>query len=121
MVGFDLLATGRRRRALLSDQTHDAAQGDIHWRTEETEVVEHMLYNASWQNAGDLCRSLVYAYRVDPQSLGVVDRHFLKECLHTRLIINTTVRAYNLTNATADLGDTFMLTWHGVGQVRLAP
>ena len=108
VVGFDILSTGRRRQLLSYEDE------DVHWRSRETEKVEHMLYNASWQGAGDVCRSLVHAHRVgDP--LGVMDRHYLKECLHVRLMTNNTLEAYNA--SFSGLGDTFMLTWHGVARV----
>lgn len=110
VVGFDILPTGRRRRQLLSYEDQD-----VHWRSRETEKVEHMLHNASWSGAGDLCRSLVHAYRVN-DTMGVMDRHHLKECLHVRLMTNNTMEAYNAT-LPPDLGDTFMLTWHGVARV----
>lgn len=111
IVGFDLLSTGRRR--LLEDEEPEDTLLD----SEEAILVNHMLWNASWIHAGEPCRSLVHAYRVN-ETMGVMDRYQLKECLHWRLITNQTITAYNWTTVAPD--DVFTLSWYGISQVRFA-
>ena len=111
IVGFDLIATGRRR-LLEDDDEYDNSMMD----SEEAILVNDMLWNASWSHAGEPCRSLVHAYRFDNGSMGgVMDRYHLKECLHWRLITNQTITAYNWTTVAPD--DVFALSWHGISQV----
>jgi hypothetical protein len=108
VVGFEMLATGRRRRRsrhLLGFEEEDTE--------EEDRMVHYMLYNASWDAdaAGEVCRDLVHDYRVTGgESRSVMDRHFLKQCLHWRFITNQTLQKFNLTAAPNDV---FMLSWNG--------
>lgn len=81
----------------------------------ETRIVEYMLWNASWPYQG-ICKDLVFAYRVN-ETLGVMDRHALKECLHIRFITNRTMEQYNWTSTNL-VDDTVMLTWHEIAKVR---
>ena len=67
VVGFKLLSTGRR---LLSMDY--SAEGVVAME-DENEMVEHMLWNASWAAAGEPCRSLVHAHRIN-ETMGVMDR-----------------------------------------------
>jgi hypothetical protein len=103
VVGFDMLATGRRRHLLAFEEEEDN-------NDEEDRVIHYMLYNASWD--ADVCRDLVHDYRVTGggESRSVMDRHFLKQCLHWRFITNQTLQKFNLTAAP---NDAFMLSWNG--------
>jgi hypothetical protein len=121
VVGFDILATGRRRRRnLLEAAGHATGRHSEFWRSEEEEVAHHMLHEASWSGAGEVCAGLVAAYRGggggNNITFGVLDRHVLKECLHWRLITNHTIAVYNWTRAAAP-DDEFLLSWHGFAKV----
>lgn len=118
VVGFELLATGRRRRRTLLEIS-DSVVDDV----EEADLVKYLLYNASWTTSGEVCRSLVYAYRSSTSSgnqqlTSVLDRHYLKECLHNRLVTNYTINLYNWTLAP---DDSIFLTWQTLANAMLSP
>jgi hypothetical protein len=106
VVGFEFIASSRRRRRHLlsaaADYDDDGFETGTNFSTTYSDevIVRSMLWNASWDQSGELCAALIHAYRQNPANnnqpvlLSVTDIHGIKQCLHWRMAGNHTLQKY---------------------------
>jgi hypothetical protein len=118
VVGFEFL-NNRRRRSLLSFRNDSTSHATLveDGADEQQARVHYMLWNATWSSSDELCSALVYAYRRHIHIVSFTDRAHLKQCLHWRVVGNSTLEKYVLLNsehASTKVNDEFLLSYQAL-------